>query len=177
MVERVYEAIVLDVKPRGEFDKEAVFFSRDLGKFRAVLVGGRRTVSKFSPHCGVLDRVLVRVVYKNRYTVTDVIREKKLINPAKGVSAMRSFILAHFLEKNLPDESPDEEIWERFSSDLKLGSPDFSWYISRLGYGSAETSSCVRCGKSSVNAFVFGEQGFVCRECSSKIPENELLLL
>ncbi len=176
MTERICEAIVLDVKPRGEFDKEAAFFSRDLGKFRAVLVGGRRTVSKFSPHCGVLDKVLVRVVHKNRYTVTDIMKEKRLVDPAKGVSAMRSFILAHFLERNLPDESPDEGMWDRLSFDLERGSPDFAWYVSRLGYGSAG-APCVRCGKSSVYAFAFGEQGFVCRECGSKMSENELLLL
>lgn len=176
MREYITQAIVLNVRTWREFDKEAVFFSKDLGKFRAMLVGGRRITSKFSPHCDALKKVTLRVVHKNRYTVTDILEEKSLVDATKGVATKNAFLLANLLERNLPDEAPDEVLWEKTLFDLEKTSFLFSEYLAHLGYDILH-ASCVHCGKSPIYAFLFNTQVFVCRSCGSKTDGNELLLL
>lgn len=176
MQEYITKAIVLNVRKRGEQDKEISFFSERLGKLRAVLVSGHKITSKFSPHCDVLDYVTLRAVYKNRHTVTDIIAEKKYAPTFSPITMRRVFLLAHFLDKNLPDEAPDDDLWRKIIHDFERGDILFSEYLSHLGYGGTH-ATCARCGTQSLWAFSFAGQEFLCKTCSSNVPENALLLL
>lgn len=176
MQEYITHAVVLDVRRRGEQDKEISFLSENLGKFKAVLISGSKITSRFSPQCDVFDYVMIRGVHKNRHTVTDIITEKKYARNFSSIHMRRAFLLAHFLDKNLPDEVPDNELWRRFVRDCERGALSFSEYLSHLGYGGVH-AACARCASHNLSAFSFKEQEFLCKSCSSNIPENELLLI
>ncbi len=177
MKEFVTDVFILAVYPRGEYDTEAVFFSPDFGKFHAVLVSGRKPTSKFSPHCVLGNFAIVRAVYKNRFTVTDIVSKKPLFQNAKDAQFLkRMFLLTDFLNKNLPDLEPNTELWEKINEDFSKGAIEFFPYLSQLGYDSS-LSACAFCGNKNIYAFMFKNQEFLCKSCLSKTGKNELSLI
>ena len=176
MTEYVSKAIALGVYLRSEKDKEVSFFSEKLGKFKATLVSGAKITSKFSQHCDVLNCVETRVVYKSRFTVTDVLLVNRFPLVRGNIPMLkRAIMLAHFLDKNMPDSVPDAVFWHNLYSGLDNGIIDFHKHLARLGYD-AEHASCFMCKSRNVKAFSFQTQDFLCEACGFKMRGNEIVL-
>jgi recombinational DNA repair protein (RecF pathway) len=176
MREFVTDVFILAVYPRGEYDTEAVFFSPDFGKFRAVLVSGRKPTSKFSPHCIAGRFATVRIVHKNRFTVTDILSSWNFSEKLKNSQFLKQlFLLSDFLDKNLPELEPNIELWQKINGDFSRSTIEFLPYLSMLGYDTA-LSTCVFCGSKNTYAFMFKNQEFLCKSCLSKTGKNELSL-
>lgn len=165
------EAIVLGVRGRG-YDKWIDLYTRSLGRIEARVVSGRRITSKLSPHFKLGNRVQARLVYKNQFTVTDVLEVEVFSCEAGGYTGLLNLF---FLLRSLsPVAEVDLNLWYWLSESVKNGRVDFEVFLKILGYSGA-FSSCVVCGKRRVSYFFVADQSFLCDGCSVKFPEGQLI--
>ena len=77
MVEYLTQAIVLDSRPQKENDRTVDIYTKNFGRLRVRVIGGRRILSKLAPHLDIFNLVTVRLVEKNQITVTDVLTDER----------------------------------------------------------------------------------------------------
>lgn len=176
MQEYVTEAIVLGIEPRREHDRSVSLYTKDLGKIDARVVSGAKIASKFSSHLDVLNKVLVRLVEKNRFTVADIILQDRFIEIRKNNNTLSRALRVVFVVRELmPNYVPDVSFWEIFLVCLESADADIASFLKLLGFNTSH-ASCGFCGNKDLHVFSTKEHTFLCRVCSSKVSENKVLL-
>lgn len=177
MKEYLTQAIVLRVSPRGEFDRFLDLYTKVLGRVGARVIGGRRILSKLSPHLQDLTLINVRLVKKGGFTVTDALEQDRFLSLKKNP---RDFVKAQdliFLIRELvPKAAPDLRLWHEVARALQTDNWNFRVFLKLLGYDPAG-AACEICGAKKVAAFYPGDQSFLCFKCSGKFPKNKLVLM
>lgn len=158
MREYFTEAVVLEVSPVGLQDRIVNLYTKDFGRLKAKVVGGRKITSKLSPHLEEGNLVETRLVEKNRFTVTDAILKKKF---RKNPSV---FDVLFLLKSVVPELVPDLRLWHGLVQGLEREIPDKKIFLKLLGYNSV-FADCDHCGSREINYFSAGTQVFLCREC------------
>ena len=177
MSEYVTRAIVLGFKNSKEHDKIFDFYTEDLGRVRVRAPGGKKIVSKLSPHLDTCNLATVKIVEKNALTLTDAVVEDDF-RASKGKEGFfaKALRAASVLRAISPEAVPDPALWNLFVHSLQSGAFDLVALISVLGYDPRH-ASCTWCGASDIAFFNEGSQEFLCESCGSKINENNLLYL
>lgn len=175
MQEYVTDAIVLDVIPRGEFDREVSLYTRALGRIDAFAMSSRKPSSKFSPHLDILNLVTVRLVEKNRVTITDAatldrfeeLRGSRTLRP-------RALDLLHLIRSLAPRFSEESEVWNEIISQFSKPEVALPPFMSFFGYDTMH-ARCGVCETPAADFFSVRDQAFFCTRCGSKFPRNELI--
>ncbi len=175
MSEYVTKAIVLGFQESKEHDRIFDFYTEDLGKIRVRAPGGRKIISKLSPHLDICNLATVKIVEKNALTLTDAVVEDNFkISKAKEGFLAKALRAANVLRAISPEAVPDPALWNLLVGSFRSGTLDFVALISVLGYDPRH-ASCAWCGASDIAFFNEGSQEFLCESCGSKISENNLL--
>jgi recombinational DNA repair protein (RecF pathway) len=177
MNEYVTEGIVLNVRNQRETDRTADIFTRQLGRVDVKVTGGRKPLSKLTPHLDVLSLVKLRLVEKNQIIVVDALSEENF-GGGKFVPAVRAHALTllNLLRFLLPQAEPDERLWHYLVKGFRAGAWRTKDVLRILGYA-PEEASCALCGRRPVASFHLKSQEFFCDRCSAKAPQNELIWL
>lgn len=177
MSEYVTQAIVLGFRESREHDKIFDFYTEDFGRIRVRAPGGRKIVSKLSPHLDVGNLATVKIVEKNALTLTDAIMKDDFRSSKEKKDFFPRVLRAASLLRTLaPEAVPDPDLWNLLLESLQSGIVDFVAILSVLGYDPRH-ASCVVCGNGDISFFDEMNQEFVCDSCSSKMKENNLLYL
>lgn len=176
MNEHVTEGIVLHVRNDRESDRSIDILTRRLGRLDVKVTGGRKPLSKLSPHLDVLSFVRLRLVEKNRFTVVDALGMGKLPGLASPETMAHALIAVNLLRSLLPKGAPDPEIWHYLVQGLRSGSWRTKDILRILGYAPGE-ATCVMCGRRNVTAFNLKSHDFFCAECAAKAPQKEMVYL
>lgn len=176
MREYFTEAVVLDVRTQGEYDKIADLYARDLGRIEVRVVSGRRVISKLSPHFDVGHKVSTRLVYKNQFTVADVLREDDFLKNGSLILKTRILGLFFLLRTTVPMMVPDFNLWHRLLENLESGSVDYGIFLKILGYDITH-AKCDQCGSGDIKGFFTTNQVFACEPCLKVLPGKEVILV
>jgi DNA repair protein RecO len=177
MREHVTDAIVLGRRPHREWDTVADLFTESLGRVEARVVGGTRSLSKFSPHLDPLNRVQVRLVAKNALTLADITTRDRHGSVRNDRSALRRAIeVTYLVRKLVPRGSPDPRLWAFFERLSQCTTPSVPEFLSLLGYDPRH-AQCETCGRNVVSHFVVCDQAFSCIGCHVKFPMNEVVYI
>jgi len=185
MSEYCTEAIVLGRKDSpfggGSHNRIAELFTKDVGFLEARVPGGRKITSRLSPHLDFGNLVFVRLVYKNQFTVTDALLERRFFFAGRDVEADvdvydRFSRLLHLFRFLMPRAVPDQNVWDLLLSELSLGQVDYGAFLTLLGYGSS-LARCEVCGGASPRGFFLPDQLFLCASCAGAAPEHEVVFL
>ncbi|KKU93800.1 MAG: hypothetical protein UY26_C0004G0013 [Candidatus Jorgensenbacteria bacterium GW2011_GWA1_48_13] len=161
MREYLTPAIVLGSHHSGEYDRSVDLYTRDLGRLRARVVGGSRLSSKLSPHLDVGNLVDVRLVHKNKFTVTDVVTKERF-QPSASLLKMIVFV-----KSLLPETAPDLRFWHQLVGDLKSAKLRTNPLLKILGYDPI-LAACENCRTEKVAYFHPADQSFLCTDCTLK---------
>lgn len=176
MQEYITEAIVLGIEPRREHDRVVSLYAKDLGKIDARVVSGAKITSKFSSHLDVLNKVLVRLVEKNKFTVADVILQNRFSETRRSNNVLSRALGVTLLMKELmPAHVPDIGFWNALLECLESANADIASFLKLLGFN-ISYASCGLCGNKDLHVFSTKEHIFLCGTCSSKVLENKVLL-
>ena len=175
MAEYVTEAVVLGREDNGPRNFVAYLYTRQLGYVEARVVSGKKITSKLSPHLDMGNAVLVRLVYKNRFTVTDVLTKERYFS-GRAKAFWRFSRAAHLLTRLCPRSFPDMDIWDVLIQSLRVGEFEYRMFLTLLGYGS-EHAECSLCQSSHVHSFFIPDQTFVCLSCVSRFPQKDTFAL
>ena len=170
MREYFTEAVVLESGPAGSQDRFVDLYTREFGRLRAKVVGGRKITSKLSPHLEKGNLVEVRLVEKNRFTVADVISKKRF---GKNLAVFEVLFL---LKSLLPELVSDLRLWHGLLHGLRQANPDKKVFLKLLGYNSI-FAVCDSCGAGKVKYFSAGDQVFLCEKCSSRIRSHRIKII
>ena len=109
MKEYITEGIVLALYPHSETDRVADFFTKEFGRIETRVVGGRKILSKFSPHLSPGAYVMARLVKKNVYTLTDVMSHSRRLyrHPRLRAEVLSILFLIRAL---VPSANPDPKL-------------------------------------------------------------------
>lgn len=177
MSEYVTKAIVLGFRDSKEHDKIFDFYTEAFGKIRVRAPGGRKIVSKLSPHLDVMNLATVKVVEKNALTLTDAMLENDFSSLKRDTAFFAKALRAlRVISSFSPEAVPEPALWRFIANSLAGGTMDLVELISLLGYDPRH-ASCELCGGNAVAFFDEGNQGFLCESCSSKVKGNHLLYL
>lgn len=177
MREYVTSAIVLSTKNYLEHDRIVDLFTRDLGKIRARVPGGRKLLSKFSPHLGVLREVIVRLVHKHSFTIADALTENSFSEIRGNVRKLGAALNVLSLIRVLfAEQEPDNRLWHHVRRAFSEGNVSYAPILLIAGYDSAQ-ASCVQCGNRPVHFFSLHDHAFFCMQCSVHARESEVLLV
>ncbi len=169
MQEYVTDAIVLSVHSRGETDRLIGCFAKQLGRIEARMIGGRKPLSKLSPHCTPGGLVTIRLVEKNQLTLIDALQipPSRLPTPA----ALRAIMLVRALA---PKGVPDGRLWETLKRSLNEEEKNTEALFRILGYD-VTAASCEACGDTPVSLFSVPHHEFFCDRCGARLPEHEVV--
>jgi len=162
-------AIVLASRPAGESDRLVDLYTKDLGRLGARVVGGLKMNSKLSPHLDVGNLVDVRLVYKNQFTVTDVLSRSRF----RGAGFWR---VLSSLKSLFPEQNPDLRLWHEVLHGFKNRKVKMRNILKILGYDPL-LAECVSCGGRSVAYFYPKDQSFLCLRCSQRFKINGTQLI
>jgi len=177
MTEIVTQAIVLSVFPTKEADSIVSLFTKDLGRIDARVVGGRKPLSKFSPHCNPINLVLARVVKKNSYTITDILTENRFEKIRGDHDAYEKALkIIIILNKLLPFGLADAELWHYVIRSFSENLPSIGIMLKILGYDTRH-ARCGMCESVSIALFSRESQIFLCEICGGKFPESDVLYI
>ncbi|HXF44156.1 MAG TPA: recombination protein O N-terminal domain-containing protein [Candidatus Paceibacterota bacterium] len=157
MREYLTPAVVLGSRPVGDRDRLVDLYTKDLGRLSALVVGGMMVNSKLSPHLDVGNLVDVRLVRKNRFTVTDAAIRDRL----RGGNFLRD---VYFVKSILPEEVPDLRLWHDLVQSLGSAKTAVRRLLKVLGYDPL-LARCDACGGADVAYFYPGDQSFFCSSC------------
>ncbi len=177
MQEYVTDAIVLATFPRGEADRVADLYTKDLGRIEARMIGGRKPLSKLAPHLDVLGFATVRLVEKNQFTLVDAMSAPLTPKSRAPERFEKMLEIASLVRALAPKGIRDERLWEtlrRAQTEGELRA--LSEILEILGYN-ARHASCETCGETPVGYFFLPTHEFFCARCGSKLPESEVVLL
>lgn len=169
MQEYVTDAIVLSIHSRGEADRVVDCYTKQLGRIEARMIGGRKPLSKLSPHCVPGGFVTIRLVEKNQFTLIDAFQTLpfRRLTPA----ALRTIALVRALT---PKGVPDNRLWETLKQSLEEAKGDAGTLFRILGYDTA-SASCEACGDTPVSLFSVSHHEFFCDRCGARLPEGDIV--
>ena len=177
MKEYLTEAFVLDVKPSREQDSTADLYTKELGRLKVRVVGGRKSLSKFSPHLSVPNLITARLVKKGGFTLADVMTNDNFRRlRERGSDFAKVLELVFLLRKLVPLASPDLHLWYALLRALREVRISYRTFLKILGYD-ASGARCELCRSKSVSYFSFRDQSFLCSGCHVKFPANELVYM
>jgi DNA repair protein RecO len=177
MVEYLTQAIVLSSRPQKENDRLADLYTKEFGRMEAKVIGGRKILSKLAPHLDLFNVVTVRLVEKNRITVTDALTderfEKERRDPEFYPLAFKIFSLVRALA---PVAVPDARLWHYLLKSLRNRDGNARTVLKIFGYDPAH-ASCDACDGRPVKAFRAKDQSFFCEACGWNARADELIYL
>ncbi len=186
MIEYYTEALVLGKEDVNEADGLVYFYTKDLGKVIGKAKGVRKMTSKLNAHLEPFNFVNVRLVSgRNHYfQIADALSfktdlTKKIKKSPQNLSIFLRII--DFIKEATFELQPDFNLWQTInkmvSSDIKETSA-FRLILKELGFD-PEFAECGLCRNKNIVYFLKKDQIFLCEKCghSSKIPENELILI
>ncbi len=176
MNEYVTEGVVLHVRNERETDRSADVFTRRLGRVNVKITGGRKPLSKLSPHLDVLNRVRLRLVEKNQFTVVDALGAGRFARLSDPVVMSRALATIALLRALLPKGEPDPEMWHYLVQGFETADWRTADVLKILGYASEE-AACGNCGCRPVAAFHLKGHEFFCDRCGARAPKNEMVYL
>lgn len=177
MKEYLTSAIVLNVRPHKEYDRRVELYTKDFGLLKAKVIGGRKILSKLSPHLDVGNLIKVRFVQKTQFTLVDALEENKFSSLKKDERKAVLFFRLLFLIRSLvPEAVPDSPFWYFFLRSLREGRIDFKTFLKLLGYNPA-LAECDNCRSKNPAYFQVLLQTFLCGNCSFRFPSVELLFI
>lgn len=175
MHEFVTDAIVVRTAPRGGYDRAVSLYTRRLGRVEAIAVGALRPASKFAPHLDLLNLVRVRLVEKNRFTVTDALTKERFaalrVDRARHAPALAFASLLHALA---PLREPDPRVWSASLRALGGGNASLGPLLTLFGYEGTH-ARCALCGAAHPGYFSARDHSFYCAACGSQFPKGEVL--
>lgn len=174
MKEFVTEAIVMSLEHSGEWDANVNLLTKEIGRISARVIGGKRSLSKFAQHLNPLNIVLVRIVQKKAFTLTDVITKTRFLGTAR--SMQKSLAAMAVMNASIPLSSPDQRLWFYTSGALQDGEVSQNEILKILG-SDPSRAVCGKCRKSGVKLFVPEDQIFLCEICGRKTGKNGIKLL
>lgn len=156
--EYISEGIVLDIESNGDLDKIVSVFTKNFGKIIAKVKSANKINSKLRGHIDPGNLIIVRFIFKNKFQLVDVLKEKKL---------NLNFIDLALLNKLLPEMEQDEHLY------FKLKNEIFNWVdiLKILGW-SPQEASCNSCGSKNIFIFDINSQNFFCKNCYLNIFKN-----
>jgi DNA repair protein RecO len=174
MVEYLTQAIVLNSRPQKENDRTVDIYTKNFGRLRVRVIGGRRILSKLAPHLDVFNIVTVRLVEKNQITVTDVLTDERFGKDRQNSrfypSAFKIFSMVRALT---PLAAPDLRLWHYLVKSLRDADGDVAALLKIFGYDPIH-ASCDSCGNHPVKFFRAKDQSFFCKNCGLKARADEL---
>lgn len=110
------QAIIINRLNLGESDRILTLFSRDRGKIRAICKGARKTKSKFGGHTELFSLVnFVIAEGKNLDIISDAALINNFLAADPGMEKIKTaYYFAEVLNKLLPDDSKNTEIYELY---------------------------------------------------------------
>lgn len=163
MREVVTDAFVLGVDEGNDLDRRVDLYADGIGRVAARVVGGRRIQSKLAPHLDLGAFATVRLVQKNRTTVTDALCSGRL-----SAGFLRSLFFVNSLS---PEFIFDKDIWDLLAAGLSGGAASYKMFLKCLGYD-VFYARCAMCQGSRVSCFVMADHVFACRDCGERVPEE-----
>lgn len=176
MKDFVSEAIVLGTAPAKEHDRVVFLFTKKHGRIQARVAGGARLLSKFAPHLDPLNLVGIRVAHKNKYTLTDVLTSNRFLATREGPAFGNALKVVALVRVLAPEGEPDMKLWHDLVTALADGNVKPNHFLNIFGYD-AHLGTCDSCGAKPVAYFSIKTHELMCVTCSTKLPENALLLL
>lgn len=177
MTEYLTQAVVLGLRPHKESDRVVDLYTRDFGRLESNVVGGRRILSKLSPHLDLFNVITVRLAEKNRIILTDALTDesfrKNRRNPEFYPSAFRIISLVRALT---PKGVPDLRLWHLIVKGLASADGNIKVFLKVLGYDLQE-AECDICAGRPATLFRAKDQSFFCRNCGLKTKSDELTYL
>jgi len=177
MKEYLTEGIVLNIEHIDEDNNSVDLYTKELGRIKAKVIGGRKILSKLMPHLDVLNLVKLRLVEKKHFIVVDAIAKDiflELKNSPKKLASVLNFFYV-FRAICYPAE-PDFRLWYWLVRSFRLKSFNYHEFLKIIGYDPL-IACCEICGKKKPEYFSIKDQSFVCYRCHTKFPENTLLYL
>lgn len=162
MREYFTEAVVLGLKPSGLSDRIVNLYTRDFGRLEARVIGGRKIISKLSPHLGEGNLIEARLVEKGRFILADALQKKHF---GKNAAVFESLFL---LKSLLPELVPDLRLWHSFLRGLEKTDLDKKILLKLLGYNIL-FARCENCGNRQIGYFSITDQAFFCRRCFEEL--------
>ncbi len=177
MLEYLTQAIVLDYRSEKENDRTVDLYTREFGRLKAKVVGGRRILSKLAPHLDLFNLVTVRLIEKNRTIVTDVLTDERFEKSRRNSEFYPAVFRLFSLVRSLaPIAAPDLRLWYYLLGSLWESKGSMVALLLIFGYD-PEHASCDVCDKRPVAAFRAKDQSFFCRNCISKVRMDDLSYL
>ncbi len=177
MREYLTEAIVLNVRPYKECDRLVELYTKELGLLKIRVVGGRKILSKLSPHLDTGNLIKAKFIQKARFTLVDALTENRFSGLKKDAKkAVFVFQLLFLVRSLVPEAVPDAPLWHFFLRSLREGRMDFKNFLKLLGYNPM-LAECDNCHDKNVNCFQISAQTFFCGSCSSRFAPIELLFI
>lgn len=177
MSEYITRAIVLGFEGKKEHDKMFDLYTENFGRIRVKSPGGRKILSRLSPHLDAADLTTVKIIEKNNLTLVDSLAEgekpKEKMNAAFFAGMLRALSI---VKRFSPEGLPDPDLWNFLEDSLRRREIDLRNLLVHLGYGS-EHASCEECGSRPVAVFDESTQEFFCETCGLKLRGNNLLYL
>jgi DNA repair protein RecO (recombination protein O) len=177
MKDYITEAIVLKSRPHGETDKTLEIFTKDFGRLSLKVKGGRKILSKFSPHLEPLNLVNIRLVKKENHILADVITKKSFaarkFMPAVQAKALE---LVYLLSNELPLNLPELNLWFSLVRALDSGFFNPAHFLKILGLDPAQ-ASCLICAHKPVSYYSLKNRAFLCRPDGRNLSSNELIYI
>ncbi len=168
---------MLNVRPYKEHDRFVNIYTKDFGRLEAKVTGGRKILSKLSPHLDPGNLVRVRIVGKAQFTLADALAEAKFSNSKNSLFKNASILKLLFLIRSVvPESVPDLPLWHFLLRSLSGYKFDFRNLLRLLGYNPI-MAECDFCGNKNINHFYIQEQSFLCEKCSLKLTPGELIFI
>ena len=148
MMEYLTQAVVLGIRPHKESDRVVDLYTRDFGRLESNVVGGRKILSKLSPHLDLFNVITVRLAEKNRIILTDALTDesfrKNRRDPKFYPSAFRILSLVRALT---PKGVPDLHLWHLIIKSLVSADGNIKTFLKVLGYDPREAECDICAGK------------------------------
>lgn len=156
--EYISEGIVLNIESNGDLDKTVSVFTKNFGKIVAKVKSANKINSKLRGHIEPSNLVIARFIFKNKFQLVDILKEKKL---------NLNFVDLELLNKLLPEMEQEENLY------FKLKNETFNWFeiLKILGWSPKE-ASCSNCGVKNIFIFDINSQDFFCGNCYLNIFKN-----
>ncbi|MFA6407603.1 MAG: recombination protein O N-terminal domain-containing protein [Candidatus Paceibacterota bacterium] len=177
MKELVSEAIVLGREPSRGSDRTVALLTKEVGYIHARAVGGLKILSKFAPHLDPGSLVEVRLAKKNGYTLTDVLTKDRF-DVIRGDTQQlgKALRVLFFIQYFFPENVSDARLWGSLLGAFESGKIQISDFLIHAGYD-IRHATCTMCGARKVDFITIDTHEFICLLCSTKLPENRIVLI
>ncbi len=169
MIEYSTKALVLDAENINELDKLVYLYTEELGKIVAKAKSARKITSKLAAYLEPLNFIRVRLVEKNGFQIVDA------LNFGRITVSPQNLAISRFIKEMTVEFQPDKKLWRFIRQSAKR---NFSYrpLLKIFGFD-PDFARCHICDGRHVIYFFKKDQIFFCRQCSSKIPKDDVILI